>query len=237
MTTTSAQRSGDRPCGNIDATRSPAVGRHGMIATSQSLASAAGLQVLQSGGNAVDAAVTAAAVLAVVEPSMNGIGGDLFAIVYDARPAAIHGSMPAAAPPPPPRRRNSRGAASRDAGERPVVRERARGGERLGRAAHALRHHLDGAGAGAGDPLGARRLPGGGTDGRRVAGRRRAARRRTRPRPAPSCPTAGRRRWARCSRTRGSPTAWRSSPTAGATRSTAAPWRWPSPPTCRRATA
>jgi gamma-glutamyltranspeptidase/glutathione hydrolase len=84
MTDPAPRRSGDRPSGHISATRSPAVGTRGMIATSQSLASAAGLQVLQSGGNAVDAAVTAAAVLAVVEPSMNGIGGDLFALVYDA---------------------------------------------------------------------------------------------------------------------------------------------------------
>ncbi|MGE0362328.1 MAG: gamma-glutamyltransferase [Vicinamibacterales bacterium] len=62
-----------------------------MIATSQPLASAAGLQVLQGGGNAVDAAVTAAAVLAVVEPSMNGIGGDLFALVHDPGTGRIHG--------------------------------------------------------------------------------------------------------------------------------------------------
>ena len=62
-----------------------------MIATSQSLSSAAGLQVLQAGGNAIDAAVTAAAVLAVIEPSMNGIGGDLLALVYDAKTKTVHG--------------------------------------------------------------------------------------------------------------------------------------------------
>jgi len=93
MTTSSAQQiqPGDRPAGNLRGTRSPAVGRHGMIATSQSLASAAGLKVLQDGGNAIDAAVTAAAVLAVIEPSMNGIGGDLLAIVYDAKTKKVYG--------------------------------------------------------------------------------------------------------------------------------------------------
>ena len=63
--------------------RSVALGRTGLIATSQPLASAAGLEVFRSGGNAIDAAVTAAAVLSVVEPTMTGIGGDLFAIVHD----------------------------------------------------------------------------------------------------------------------------------------------------------
>ncbi len=91
MSGPAAPASGDRPAGAIGATRSPAVGRHGMIATSQPLASAAGLRVLQQGGTAVDAAVTAAAVLAVVEPSMTGIGGDLFALVFDPAAGRLHG--------------------------------------------------------------------------------------------------------------------------------------------------
>ena len=82
---------GDRPLSNPRATRSVVMARHGLLATSHPLASAAGVQVLIEGGNAVDAAVTAAATLSVVEPAMTGVGGDLFAIVHDGRTGAISG--------------------------------------------------------------------------------------------------------------------------------------------------
>src|SRR6266540_4178384 len=102
---------GDRPAGNTRGTRSVVMARNGAIATSQPLATAAGLKVLQSGGNAIDAAVTAAAVLSVVEPTMNGAGGDLFAIVYSAKDKKIHGlnasgRAPAAATPEEFKKRN-----------------------------------------------------------------------------------------------------------------------------------
>jgi gamma-glutamyltranspeptidase/glutathione hydrolase len=75
--------------------RSPLISRRGMVATSQPLAVAAGLEILSNGGNAADAAVAAAAALNVTEPVSTGIGGDCFALYYEAGPnriSALNGS-------------------------------------------------------------------------------------------------------------------------------------------------
>ena len=71
--------------------RSLVATRYGIVAASQPLAARAGVQVLERGGNAVDAALAANAVMGVVEPAMNGIGGDLFVIFYEAKTGKLHG--------------------------------------------------------------------------------------------------------------------------------------------------
>ncbi len=82
---------GDRVTGESFATRSEVFAQHGMVATSQPLATQIGLDILKHGGNAIDAAIAANAALGLMEPTGNGMGGDLFAIVWDAKTGKLYG--------------------------------------------------------------------------------------------------------------------------------------------------
>lgn len=81
----------DRITGDVHATRSEVIAEHGMVATSQPLATQIGLDILKQGGNAIDAAIAANAALGLMEPTGNGMGGDLFAIIWSAGDQKLYG--------------------------------------------------------------------------------------------------------------------------------------------------
>ncbi|PIP78514.1 MAG: gamma-glutamyltransferase [Gammaproteobacteria bacterium CG22_combo_CG10-13_8_21_14_all_40_8] len=87
----SAQSAPDRVTGLNFATRSEVIAQHGMVATSQPLATQIGLDILKKGGSAVDAAIATNAALGLMEPTGSGVGGDLFAIIWDNKSQKLYG--------------------------------------------------------------------------------------------------------------------------------------------------
>ena len=81
----------DRINGELFATRSEVIAQNGMVVTSHPLATQIGIEILKKGGNAIDAAIAANAALGLMEPTGCGIGGDLFAIVWDAKTQKLYG--------------------------------------------------------------------------------------------------------------------------------------------------
>ena len=153
--------------------RSMVATRSGVVASEHPLASQAGASVLAAGGHAVDAAIAANAVMGVVAPMMNGVGGDLFAIVRDAARDRLHGLNASGWAPAglSPKRLASLGMRGDAAGRHPRGHGAGCGG-RLGRAARQVRPAAAGTCAGAGRRGRARRLSRVRVGGGGVAGQR-----------------------------------------------------------------